>query len=279
MVEQNRRPDAGDRVNAGTNRIAQWFVLFRKEMLESVRNYKALWLPAVFLLLGVMQPVVSYYLPDILAGAGGLPEGAVIEIPLPTAPEVLAETLSQYNTLGALIIALSFMSAISGERAAGTAGLVLVKPVSHGAFVSSKWAAMLAVMFVSFAIGYMGAWYYTSLLIGSVDAGSVLGSLLLYGLWLAFIGTATLLFSALIRSGAGAAFAALGTAAVLSITSGLRPDALAWSPGRLAAHSAALLAEGRLPSGAWAAVIVTAAAIAAMIAAAAAALRRTPSLD
>lgn len=258
---------------------SQWFVLIRKELLEAIRSYRILWMPAVFLLLGVMQPIISYYLPDIIASAGGMPAGTVIEIPVPTGPEVLAETLSQYNTLGALVIALSFMSAISGERSAGTASLVLVKPVSHGVFVSSKWAAGSLLTFLSFALGYLGAWYYTSLLIETVDIGRVAGSLLLYALWLILIGTLTLLFSALLRSGAGAAAAALGAAAVISIVSGLWADTLAWSPGRLSAYAASLLASGTLPGAAWPAAAVALAAIAALTAAAAVVLRRAPSLD
>ncbi len=263
----------------GTSSWTKWQVLFGKECLEMVRNYKLVWVPIVFILLGVMQPVTSYFLPEILASAGNLPEGAVIDIPLPSGAEVLSQTLQQYNTLGLLIVALSFMSAISGERSSGTAALMLVKPISHAAFVTSKWAAMAALIVASFAIGYLGAWYYTMLLIGSVDAGLVFGSLLIYCLWLIFLGTLTLLFSSLFKSGAPAAFAALGSAAVLTIASSLWSDALAWSPGMLAGRAYSLLQSGHVDAALWPSIGVTAAAIAAALAAAAGLLKKRLSHD
>jgi ABC-2 type transport system permease protein len=262
-----------------TSSWTKWQVLFGKEWLEMVRNYKLVWVPIVFILLGVMQPVTSYFLPEILASAGSLPEGAVIEIPLPSGAEVLSQTLQQYNTLGLLIVALSFMTAISSERSSGTAALMLVKPISRGAFVTSKWAAMAALILVSFALGYLGAWYYTILLIGPVESGLVFGSLLIYGLWLIFIGTLTLLFSALFKSGAPAAFAALGLAAALTIASSLWRDLLAWSPSLLAGRAYSLLQTAEVDAALWPSVCVTAAAIAGALAAASMLLKKRLSND
>jgi ABC-2 type transport system permease protein len=262
-----------------TSSWTKWQVLFGKECLEMVRNYKLIWVPIVFILIGVMQPVTSYYLPEILASAGSLPEGTVFEIPLPSGAEVLSQTLQQYNTLGLLVVALSFMTAISGERNSGTAALMLVKPISHGAFVTSKWAAMAALILVSFTLGYLGAWYYTILLIGSVEPGLVIGSLLIYGLWLIFIGTLALLFSSLFKSGAPAAFAALGLAAVLTIVSSLWSDALAWSPSMLAGRAYSLLQSGHVDASLWPGIGVTAAAIAGALAAASGMLKKRLSHD
>jgi ABC-2 type transport system permease protein len=43
--------------------MSQFLVLFRKEMLELWRSYKWLWVPLVFLFLGIIQPAATYYLP------------------------------------------------------------------------------------------------------------------------------------------------------------------------------------------------------------------------
>ena len=259
--------------------VAKWQALFGKEMLEMVRSYKLIWVPLVFLLLGVMQPVVSYYLPDIVAGAGNLPEGTVIEIPLPSGAEVLSQTLRQYNTLGLLVVALSFMTAVSGERSSGTAALMLAKPVARSAFVTSKWAAMALLVFASLALGYLGAWYYTLLLIGPVAGGLVFGSLAIYSLWLLFVGTLTLSFSALFRSGAPAAFAALALAGVLTVAGSLWKEWFAWSPGLLAGRAYGLLLTGEAEASLWPSVALTCAAIAGALFAAGALLRRRLSQD
>ena len=58
-----------------------FLILFKKEMKESMRNGKWIWIPVVFMIIGVSQPLTSYYMPQILEAAGNLPDGAVIEIP------------------------------------------------------------------------------------------------------------------------------------------------------------------------------------------------------
>ncbi|MDY0407538.1 hypothetical protein [Paracerasibacillus soli] len=58
----------------------QWLILLQKEMVENWRNFKWIWVPLVFILLAIMDPISTYYLPQILEAVGGLPEGAVFEI-------------------------------------------------------------------------------------------------------------------------------------------------------------------------------------------------------
>jgi len=70
--------------------LSKWLVLYKKEWLEIIRSYKLIWVPLVFILLGAMQPVTTYFLPEILANAGNLPNGTVIKIPTPHASDVLA---------------------------------------------------------------------------------------------------------------------------------------------------------------------------------------------
>ncbi|GAK03650.1 hypothetical protein JCM19037_1989 [Geomicrobium sp. JCM 19037] len=60
-------------------------VLLRKEWIETTRSYRIIWLPLLFVLLGIMQPLTSYYLSDLLEQFGGLPDGAMFVIPTPTA--------------------------------------------------------------------------------------------------------------------------------------------------------------------------------------------------
>ena len=114
-------------------------ILLHKEWREAIRTAKIIWLPAVFLLLGLVQPIMAKFMPDIIASAGNLPEGTILQIPIPKPGEVLGQTLSQFGTIGLLAICLASMGMISGERRNGTAAWILVKPVSPLAYVASKW--------------------------------------------------------------------------------------------------------------------------------------------
>jgi ABC-2 type transport system permease protein len=274
-------PDASGADRAAlTSSVSRYFVMVQKELLELARSFKLLWVPLVFLLLGIMQPVSTYYMPVILEMAGSLPEGTVIEIPVPAAAEVLAQTLQQFGTLGVLVIALVCMGTVSGERLSGAASLILVKPISHLTYIASKWTALLLLAWGSLAVGYLAAWYYTGLLFGAVQAAFVLGSMLVYGLWLAFIVTMTVLFSSLLRSPAAAAFATLVCAIALSLSAGLFPKALGWTPGALSGLAYEAVVSGGAGNPAFIQAIgATIILIAAAVWGASALLRRSSAIE
>lgn len=224
--------------------IRQWIVLYRKEMLEMRRSYKWLWVPLVFILLGASQPLTTYYMPDILQASGGLPDGTVIQIPMPSGVEMMATTLSQFGSVGVLILVLACMGVVSGERVSGVVHMVMMKPVSHRSYMTSKWAGMVTLAGVSFAAGTLAAWYYTELLIGDAAFSRMALSMLLYGLWLMFIMSVTLLMSTLFRSGGSTAFLTIGIVFVLSILTSTLPKWMRWSPAKLTEHSNAFLLHG-----------------------------------
>ncbi|MGN7359950.1 hypothetical protein ACTHPF_25015 [Paenibacillus sp. SAF-054] len=213
--------------------MRQFRLFFRKEMLEMGRSYKWLWVPLVFLMLGVMQPIVTRFMPEILKSAGNMPKGMTITMETPSGAEVMAQTLGQYNSVGLLILVLSVMTMISGERQSGVSQMIFSKAVSFVSYTAAKWMSMLSLITVSFGLGYAGAWYYTVQMIGSVDAGAALKAGLFYLLWMWFAGSLTLLASSLLNPAAGIAFVSLGAALLLSMVSGWLPASLAWNPGSL----------------------------------------------
>ncbi|MHA6480499.1 ABC transporter permease subunit [Paenibacillus sp. strain BS8-2] len=251
-----------------------------KELLELTRSMKLVFVPLIFVALGIMQPVSIYYMPFILENAGNLPEGAIIDIPPPEASQVMANTLSQFGVLGLLVIVLVFMGIVSGERTSGTASLILVKPVSVSAFLGAKWSSMLLLAWLSLLAGYGAAWYYTTLLIGSFPFDAFIRSAAVYGLWLAFVMSVTLLFSTMLRSPAAAAFCTLGLMAALSLTSGLLPKYLSWSPGSLSgfAYQETQSALERSDMLLWS-IVITIVLIAAVFAITYQLLRRATAID
>lgn len=217
----------------GSGAFAGYGVMIGKELLELYRSLKLLWVPLVFAALGIMQPVTTYFMPVLLEKAGNLPEGSVFEIPLPSGAQVMAETLSQFGTIGALILVLVFMGTVSGERNSGSASMILVKPVSTFSYLLSKWTSMNLLGILSLLVGYLASWYYTWLLIEGVPLAAFVSSFLLYALWLSLLLTLTLLLSTCLRSASGAASAALGSGLLLTLLSNLLPKYAGWLPGAL----------------------------------------------
>ncbi|KRE32700.1 ABC transporter permease [Paenibacillus sp. Soil522] len=265
---------------AASSSFTRFIVMVQKELLELVRSHKLFWVPLVYLLLGIMQPVSSYFMPVFLEQAGSLPEGTVIDIPKPLGSEVLAQTLQQFGTLGVLVLVLVCMGTVSGERNNGTASLILVKPISVLAFIGSKWTAMLLLTWGSLTAGYFASWYYTGLLFGEVPLAKVISSLLVMGLWLSFVISVTILFSALLRSPAAAAFSTLSGAVALSLLAGLFPKLLGWSPGALSGFAYQSAAAGIVNGGRFGWSVTSAfVCIAAAITISAGVLRRSSAVD
>ncbi|MNQ86293.1 putative transmembrane protein YxlG [compost metagenome] len=212
-------------------------------MLEMSRNSKWIWVPLVFILIGVMQPVTTYYTPQIIKSMGSLPEGAVIQIPIPSPQDVIVSTLSQFGTIGILILVLVSMSIVSGERQSGVAGMIMIKPVPHVSYITAKWAGILTLTIVSFGCGYAVAGYYTIELFGKIEVVNLLQGFAVYSLWLAFIVTVTVVFGTWLKSSGAIAFASIATAIVLSLASGLFKPYMTWSPSMLVNHAAALVTK------------------------------------
>ncbi|WP_156337224.1 ABC transporter permease [Paenibacillus dakarensis] len=244
------------------------WVYYQKEMLEARRSYKLIWVPVVFLLLGIMQPVMTFYLPEILSMSGDVPPEAAALFTTPTPEEVIASTLSQYNTIGLLVLVLSSMNILAGERATGTIELVLSRSVSTLSLITAKWAAMMTLLILSFGLGLSGAAYYTYQLIGPVEWNLLIGGGLIYTLWLAWIVTLVLPLGAVLK-GPAAAFISLGAAAALSLISGLFSSTMLWNPGRLGSLASQWLMGNEVgtwsPAGAAVIIIILSVSSAALL--------------
>jgi len=259
--------------------MMQWTVLYKKEMLEMWRGYKWMWLPLVFILLGAMQPITTYFMPQILEAAGGLPEGATIEIPTPTGGEMMAAVIDQYGTLGVLLLALAGMGIMAGEKQSRSISLIMVRPVPHASFMTAKWAAFATIGLVSFVIGSLSGWYYTELLIGDVSISSVIEALSVYGLWLLFVMTVTILMSTLLKGNSAIAFVSILIIVVVSVTTSLLSKWMMWSPARLTGHAAQILANGEAGKYFAISLIVATIAIVGMLIVAIASFKRQELAD
>lgn len=224
--------------------MKNFITLLNKEMKESLKNGKWIWLPIVLIMIGVSQPLSSYYLPQILEVAGNLPEGAVIEFPTPSGEEVLIGTLSQFGSIGTLLFILATMSVISQERDNGSLTLVMVRPVSAIQYIGSKCVAQLLLLLSSFAASYLLTWYYTNLLFNSVPWSLVLSSLFVYSLWIVLTVVLTIFIGTLLRNSGGIAGVSVLLLGTVSLLSSLLPKYMKWSPANLREQASIILLQG-----------------------------------
>lgn len=207
-----------------------FLTLLNKELLEAWRDQKLIWLPIVIIILSISQPFSLYYMPEIMEMAGNLPDGAVIDIPVPKGEEVLAGTLSQLGMIGTAIFVLSVMGSVAQERNSRALSLVMARPVQAVQYMGSKWVANGIILLFSFIIGYSLAFYYTNILFNDVEVKRFFASLVVYSIWILFILAVTLLGSTIVKKVGGVAGVSLLAVAFIALCNSLFPKFIAWSP-------------------------------------------------
>jgi len=179
-----------------------FIVLIKKEFVQMVREFKVIWLPIVFILLGLTQPIVTYYLPSILEALGG-GQGITID-PSMTAQKggaVLASTLgSQFDQLGLMIIVISMMSIIQTDKANGMLAFILTRPVTVISYIGGKVVSNYLIAAFSVAIGYFASYLYVNYLFTDLPFSHMITGLLFYLVWILFIVSFTTMISAIFHS-------------------------------------------------------------------------------
>ncbi|MGP4042072.1 ABC transporter permease [Gracilibacillus sp. D59] len=235
----------------------QWITIFKKELLEDWRNFKWVWVPLVFVIICIMDPLSTYYLPQILESVGGMPEGAVIEVPEMGPPKAIMLSLTEVSMLGVLVIVAISMAVIAGERKSGVAELVLVKPVSYSTYISAKWAAKILLVFTAYLIGMLTSWYYVNLLFGDLSTTQFTGLFLFYFIWLIFVVSLTIFYNTVVKIPGLVLTLTIVTIMAMSAINQIFSYRLPWFPNSISEHITSMLAEGTVPSDLWGAAAVT----------------------
>lgn len=217
--------------------------MLAKEVKELWRSYKLLFVPVAFGILGLGQPLAIKLMPQILKNASNLPEGTIIQIPVPPPGMVVAGAIDQLNQMGILLLVLVAMGTVAGERLSGVAATVLTKPVGRGPYLLAKMAAFSLLAVVSLAVGVGLAAYYTEVLLSPVDWPGVLNAALLYLPNLMLAVAVTVSFSAFMPSPLAAGGAALTVIVLLNVVPQYLGSFITRSaPGALKAAAVATLA-------------------------------------
>jgi len=182
-------------------------VLLVKEFRESWRSFKFIWIPLVFILLGVSDPVMNYFMEDILKAVGNMPEGFQMMMPELQPLDLLMASTGQFQLIGVIVLIAVFVGTISRDRSSGTATLIYIRPVSAVSLFMSKWIVAALVAILSAVLGYAGSLYYTSVLYGSVSFKDALIMVVTYAVWLLFVMALTVALSAAFSTGLAATIA------------------------------------------------------------------------
>jgi ABC-2 type transport system permease protein len=226
-------------------------VLLAREVREQWRSWKLVVFVSVFLVSGIMSPLLAKYTPDLLRSVPNLPAGLAELIPVPSLADSVAQYLKNTVQFGILLVILLIMGSVAQEKERGTAAMLLSKPVSRSAVILAKWLAGMGCLGAALAVGGLACLVYTAVLFEMLPIGAYwLMSLLLWvelGVYLSL----ALLASTLARSQSTAAIGAFGSLVVMLILGSL-PGISDHMPGRLAAWGSSLVLGGDVS--AWSAL-------------------------
>jgi ABC-2 type transport system permease protein len=237
----------------------KWF--FLKEWKEAWRNFKWIWVPIVFIALGISDSIMNYYMEDILSSVGNMPEGMDIIVPDFNAADIFAATTNQFQTVGIIVITALFASAISRERQNGTATLLYVRPISFASYYWAKWLFAVVLSVVSVGLGYVGSFYYTSILYGTVPLQHFFAMVGIYMIWIVFVISFSLCMSAWFKT------AIAMTISIIAIPIGIIIDTLigtywTYSPWKIGLYAQQVVAGEGNTSDIWVTCVIAVVCIA-----------------
>lgn len=153
---------------------------FKKEMLESVRTYKLLILIIVFVLMGIISPVIAKVTPDIIDAI--VPEGIEIKIPEPTSVDAWLQFFKNTSQIGLVVLVVTFAGLMSNELSKGTLVNMLTKGLSRRTVILSKFLSSSFQWTFAYTLSAITTLLYTNFLWPEGNVSNLF--LALFGLWL-----------------------------------------------------------------------------------------------
>ena len=171
--------------------------LWRLEWLRLVRTPRAISLAALFVAVGLIEPVVTKYESKIFAHVGNRVR---ISAPTPTAADGMNSYVSEVLLVGLILVVVLAASALTFDASQGRAIFLRTRVASTWQLIAPRAAVMAGAAAVAYLLGTLAAWYETTLLIGSLSASRVLAGVVCGAIYLAFAVAVTALAASLARS-------------------------------------------------------------------------------
>lgn len=154
---------------------------FAKELREITRTWRIWVIPGMLVFFAVTSPVVALMTPKMLASLAGSQPGIEIKIPDPTGLDAYGQFIKNLSQLVTLALVIAGAGLVSAERSAGTAILVLTKPISRSAFVLAKLLAELLLLVTFTAMATAICLAVTRMLFPPLSLTPLVGAV---GVWL-----------------------------------------------------------------------------------------------
>lgn len=168
--------------------MKQLMVFIKKELLESLRQYRLFILLTVFIVFGLLSPATAKFMPELLKSL--TTEGITITLPPPVYLDSWLQFFKNMSQMGLIVVIILYGGILADEFNKNTIELLRTKGLSSFSIVAGKFIGAALVLGLSYLIGFLvsviyAAIYFEGALSGEIIAG-VFALLLFYLLLVAF---------------------------------------------------------------------------------------------
>ncbi len=220
-----------------------FLTFLEKECIELCRTKRWYALLGIFVLFGMISPIIARYMSEILSASMG--KSAPIMVSASVWSDSWIQFYNNLSQMGAIAVLLTFMSSICGEKQAKTAALTFTKNISVAEFLNAKYVAAVGAVLLSFLPAVLLCWGYTYYLFGYAgEWNDILTGALVYILFLVVLLSFVMFASTLAITSAFAAMLGFGGYLVLVLSAYL-PVVGSIMPGELQSTSISVIMNGR----------------------------------
>lgn len=130
--------------------MKNFLVFTQKEFLEGVRTYKAVIFLVVFMIFGLMNPLMAKLTPELMASLAS--EGIAITLAEPAAIDSWMQFFKNISQMGLVVMVILFSGILTNEIHKGTLINMLTKGLSRTAVILAKFMYLLVIWTVAYAI-------------------------------------------------------------------------------------------------------------------------------
>lgn len=131
----------------------------KKEFTECIRSSKMVIMAVVFLLIGIMNPVLAKVTPDILKSLAS--EGMTITVADPTALDSWTQFYKNMPQFGLIVLVIIFSGILTNEISKGTLINMLTKGLKRSIVIYAKMTMAAVTWTLSFLIAFGVSYGYT----------------------------------------------------------------------------------------------------------------------
>jgi ABC-2 type transport system permease protein len=157
---------------------------WRLEWYRLVRTRRLLALLGVYAFFGFAGPLLTAYMDQLVASAGG---GFTIITPDPTPAMAIEQFVANASQIGLLVAIVVAAGALSIDVRPEIGVFFRTRVPSAVRLLTPRYVVTTAAVVAAFVIGVLAAWYETVVLIGAPDAAGMVVGALLGALYLAFV--------------------------------------------------------------------------------------------